>query len=60
MAMDQLLKMATEQERKLAETVLRDLINRRADKVTGEIAWRAVMNEGCVRRTWIESKVEAK
>jgi hypothetical protein len=58
--MDELLKMATEAERRAAEMMLRDLINRRADKATGEVRYSVVLSEGGIRERTIETKMRVK
>jgi hypothetical protein len=55
-----LLEMATEQERKVAEVVLRDLVNRRTDKMTGELNYRVLLSGGGIRDKWVETKAQVK
>lgn len=58
--MNELLKMANEAELRAVEMVLRDLINRRAEKATGEIRYGVVLSEGGIRERTIETKMKLR
>jgi hypothetical protein len=58
--MDELMRMANDQEKRLVESVLRDLINRRADKATGEIRYVVVMSDGGIRERSLETKIKVR
>jgi hypothetical protein len=58
--MGELLAMATEAERRTIEMVLKDLIDKRAEKATGEVRYGVVFSDGGIRERTIETKMKVR